>query len=135
MSSTKEIVSEIASRDAFIRLLEHNTGLVVIKFGAKWCGPCRTIEHDVHDFFLKSPNTVICCDIDIDVCYDVYSYLKSKKMVNGIPVLLCYKKGNRTFIPDLSVTGSSKPELYDFFRKCGNLLNATLRENPNKPDK
>ena len=49
--------------------------------------------------------------------------LKSKKMVNGIPVMLCYKKGNETFIPDDMVTGAEPIGLDAFFKRCGNHLN------------
>ena len=34
------------------------------------------------------PENVICADIDIDENFDVYTFLKSKRMVNGIPAVL-----------------------------------------------
>ena len=40
-------------------------------------------------------------------------------MVNGIPVMLCYKKDNTSFIPDDSVTGSDPVQLDAFFKRCG----------------
>ena len=43
-------------------------------------------------------------------------------MVNGIPVVLCYKKGNNTFIPDDSVTGSDLSALDLFFKRCNKHL-------------
>lgn len=89
---SKKIVSEIANREAFFHLLGHNPGLIVLKLGATWCGPCQQIKNVVHGFFASSPEEVICCDIDVDESFDMYALLKSKKMVNGIPVLLCYKK-------------------------------------------
>ena len=115
----KTIISHFQSRDQFLRLLDNNPGLVIIKLGATWCGPCKKIKPVVDAFFASSPDNVICCEIDVDESYDLYSYYKSKKMVNGIPVILCYKKGNTTFIPDDSVTGSSPVELDKFFKRCG----------------
>lgn len=120
--ATKEIISEIASRDAFFHLLKNNPGLVILKLGAEWCGPCKQIKHIVHAFFATSPSDVVCGDIDVDKSFDFYSMLKSKKMVNGIPVLLCYKKGNVTFIPDDLVTGADPTALDVFFKKCGKYL-------------
>lgn len=120
--ATKEIISEIASRDAFFHLLKNNPGLVILKLGAEWCGPCKKIKHIVHAFFATSPTDVVCGDIDVDQSFDFYSMLKSKKMVNGIPVLLCYKKGNVTFIPDDLVTGADPTALDAFFKKCGKYL-------------
>ena len=119
---SKQIISEISDRDAFFTLLKHNTGLIILKLGAEWCGPCKTIQPAVHGFFASSPPTVICGDIDVDHSFDFYSFMKSKKMVNGIPALLCYKKGNETFIPDASITGSDPQQLHQFFVTCGKLL-------------
>jgi len=128
---SKQIVSEIKNRDAFFHLLKHNPGLIVIKLGAIWCGPCKQIKNVVHGFFASSPSEVVCCDIDVDESFDFYSFLKSRKMVNGIPVMLCYKKGNQTYIPDDSITGSDANELHKFFMRCGNHLITTLKNNPN----
>ena len=117
--SQKEIIIEIPTREAFFHLLQNNPGLIVLKLGAKWCSPCETIKDVVNGFFITSPQDVICGDIDVDKNFNFYSFLKSKKMVNGIPVLLCFKKGNKTFIPDDSVTGANPNELHQFFLRCG----------------
>ena len=129
---SKQIISEIANRDAFFTLLQHNPGLIVLKLGASWCGPCKTIEKSVHAFFATSPPEVVCADIDVDKSFDFYSFLKSKKMVNGIPVLLCYKKGNSTYIPDDIITGSEPNALHQFFTRCGKHLMDALNMNPPK---
>jgi thioredoxin-like negative regulator of GroEL len=127
---SKQVISEIPTRDTFFHLLKNNPGLIVIKLGAEWCGPCKQIKHVVHAFFASSPPQVVCADIDVDQSFDFYSFLKSKKMVNGIPVLLCYKKGNGTYIPDDAVTGSDPTELHKFFTRCGNHLTTVLKNNP-----
>ena len=117
--SKKQVVSVFESRQEFLKLLSVNPGIIVVKFGATWCGPCKQIAHVVHGFFATSPDDVICADIDVDESFDLYAYLKKQRMVNGIPVMLCYKKGNNTFIPDDSVTGSDPVPLNAFFKRCG----------------
>jgi thiol-disulfide isomerase/thioredoxin len=129
---SKQIVSEIESKEAFFTLLQHNPGLIVIKLGAEWCGPCKTIKPIVYGFFASSPPEVICADIDVDKSFSFYSFMKSKKMVNGIPVLLCYKKGNNTFIPDDVITGSDPTQLHLFFSRCGKQLMDALTQHPRK---
>ena len=119
VNAKKTIISYFQSRDHFIRLLEKNPGLVIIKMGASWCGPCKRIKPVVDAFFASSPDNVICCEIDVDESFDLYSYFKSKKMVNGVPVILCYKKGNTSYIPDDSVTGADAIQLDAFFKRCG----------------
>ena len=127
---SKEIISEIPTRDDFFRVLQHNPGLVIIKLGAQWCGPCKTIKPAVDGFFASSPPEVVCADLDVDRCTDLYAFLKSKKMVNGIPAILCYKKGNSTYIPDDSNTGSDPNQLHLFFTRCGKHLMDALSSHP-----
>jgi thiol-disulfide isomerase/thioredoxin len=129
---SKEIISEIANRDAFFLLLQNNPGLIILKLGSSWCGPCKLIEKSVHGFFASSPPEVVCGDIDVDQSFDFYSFLKSKKMVNGIPVLLCYKKGNGTYIPDDIITGADPQGLHQFFTRCGKHLMDALTMYPIK---
>lgn len=126
---SKQVISEITDRQAFFHLLQHNPGLIIIKLGATWCGPCKLIEGSVHGFFASSPPEVICADIDVDKSFDFYSFLKSKKMVNGIPVLLCYKKGNTTYIPDDAITGADPHQLHLFFTRCGKHLTNALTQH------
>jgi len=114
----KQVITKFDSRHDFIQLLKVNPGLVIMKLGAEWCGPCKKIKPIVDGFFATSPPEVICAEIDVDESFDLYAQLKSKKMVNGIPVILCYKKGNETFIPDDSVTGSVPLGLDMFFKRC-----------------
>uniref|UniRef100_A0A6C0HBG3 Thioredoxin domain-containing protein n=1 Tax=viral metagenome TaxID=1070528 RepID=A0A6C0HBG3_9ZZZZ len=115
----KQIISSFESRDEFMNLLKVNPGLVIVKLGATWCGPCKAIAHIVEAFFASSPANVICADIDVDESIDLYAYLKQRKMVNGIPVMLMYKKGNVSFAPDDSVTGADPAQLDAFFKRCG----------------
>ena len=122
--SVKQIITMIPEREQFYALLRRNPGLVVIKFGAEWCGPCHRIRPEVEEFFASSPDNVICADLDVDVCFNMYSLLKSARMVNGVPALVAYKKGNVSYIPDASITGADPNALKQFFSKCGQLLNS-----------
>ena len=120
--TSKTVISSFGSRNDFLHLLTLNPGLVIIKLGAEWCGPCKQIKPVLEAFYASSPPNVVCADIDVDESFDFYAYMKSKKMVNGIPVILCYKKGNLGYIPDDSVTGAEPAKLDAFFRRCGILL-------------
>ena len=122
MSKEKTVITHVPTREHFSRILTNNPGLVIIKMGASWCKPCRTIKPVVDAFFASSPDNVICCEIDIDESFDVYSYFKNKKMVNGVPVILCFKRGNTGYIPDDSVTGADPGLLDAFFKRCGRHL-------------
>ena len=74
MSVTKQVISNFENRNDFLKLLKLNPGLVIVKLGASWCGPCKKIAHLVDAFFASSPPDVICADIDVDDSIDLYSY-------------------------------------------------------------
>ena len=128
----KTVISEIENREAFLHLLGNNPGLILLKFGATWCGPCKKIKPLIDGFFATTHEDVVCCEIDVDECFDVYALLKSKKMINGIPVILCYKRGNETIYPDDSITGASAIDLDNFFKRCGQHLNEVRQKKYNK---
>jgi thioredoxin 1 len=109
-------------------LLDKNPGLVIVKFSADWCGPCKLIKPLVDGFYANSPHDVICCDIDIEENIDLYAYLKKNKMVNGIPTILMYKRGNKSFAFDDSVVGSDAMQLDAFFKRCNMHWNSLHRQ-------
>jgi len=118
----KQIITCIRDLREFQSILETNPGLVIIKFGAKWCGPCKKIEDVVDTWFKNSPSTVQCCLIDIDECIDIYGYLKTKKMIRGVPGILCWKKGNLSYIPDEIINEGDPVKVNEFFRACVDML-------------
>lgn len=119
---TKTIVTEFESRHQFLDFLKSNPGFVVVKLGAEWCGPCKKIHNEVNDFFSRCPENVICCDIDVDDSFDLYAFLKSKKMVTGIPVIMVWKQGSIEYIPDYSYVGADKEGLANFVNMMLNMF-------------
>ena len=127
---SKQVISTIESRDKFLGILkEMNPGIFILKLGAKWCGPCKKIAPIIDAFFGSSPNTVLCADIDVDECFDLYSFLKSKRMVNGIPAILCYAKGNISYNPTHMVSGADPEQLHQFFKNCGIIHSKIIKQN------
>jgi len=117
------IITEIRDRNHFAELLVNNPGALIIKFGADWCGPCKVIEKDVLKLMNLMPDNVQSAIIDVDKCVDVYSFLKSKKMVNGIPVILVYYKGNLNYVPDDRTVGANIREISNMFNNTFQKVN------------
>ena len=116
MSNTqKDIYTEVENRDQFLQFLKENTGIMLFKFGAEWCRPCQYLKSDIENYFAETGDKVICFDLDIDDSFDLYAFLKSKKMVTGIPSILAYIKGNESFASDFSYSGTDKKTLKVFF--------------------
>lgn len=113
------VVEFQGSRDIFFEILKLNPGVFIFKFGAEWCGPCKAIKKYIDNVSLVLPNNIMYIyNVDVDECFDLFAYLKQKKMITGIPTLLAYKKGNTHFAPDASVSGTSEAELAHFFNTC-----------------
>ena len=125
------IITYIKDRNHFTEILQTNPGLFLIKLGAEWCGPCKTINQGVTYYFDNMPENVQCANIDIDRCSDVYTYLKSKRIVNGVPVILCYYKDNATYIPDDIIIGADKKQITEFFIRCNNVIESGILSSLN----
>jgi len=114
------IISDTISLQAFLDLLKMNEGIIIIKFGAEWCGPCKKIEQQVYAGFNQMPINVQPIIVDVDESFELYAFLKSKKMVKSIPTILCYEKGNISYVPNDVVVGANVDEINAFFEECFN---------------
>lgn len=112
------IITNLKTKEQFKFLLSENPGVIIIKFEASWCEPCKIIKDDVKTYFSKMPSNVQCVIVDVDESIEIYGFLKTKKMVKGIPALLAYYEGNYNYIPDEFVSGTDKNELKMFFDTC-----------------
>jgi thiol-disulfide isomerase/thioredoxin len=116
------VITDLSVKD--LTYLQQNMGnkIVVIKFSANWCKPCKIIK-PTWDLWMKTntqPN-IIYAELDIDETMDLYVALKSKKMVSGIPALLMYQgniKRDHWFIPDESFSGGDVEGFKLFINRC-----------------
>lgn len=116
-----KLIEVIVSREEFKDLLINNEHVIIFKFGAVWCKPCKIIKKHVEECVSMMHKNVTCLDLDVDDSFDLYAYLKSKKQVNGIPCLLAYKKGNVSFAPDESISGTNIADISNFFSLVKNM--------------
>jgi thiol-disulfide isomerase/thioredoxin len=109
-------------RNDFLEILKRNPGLMIFKYTANWCKPCKTVKTLVDSHFeTMSSKTILCFDVDIDENFDLFSYMKTKKMMKGIPTLMAYKQGTTSFVPDDSISGTDVNEIIAFFTRCRKL--------------
>ena len=116
--TSRPILEKIDGIEHFKQLLNNNPGLLIIKFGAEWCQPCRQIKNDIYSIFSRMPPTIQPVIVDVDECIEIYSFLKSKRMIPGVPAILCYYKGNKNYVPDDSLIGANNLQLNMFFERC-----------------
>jgi len=116
------IETDIDSIETLQAILEENPGIVLIKFSATWCGPCKKIAPYINSAVANLPNTYKIYFLDIDESLEIYAYFKTKRMVAGIPSMIAWKKGNTSSIPDNMVSSSDTKQIDAFFQKCANLM-------------
>ena len=63
----------ITTRNDFTSALQTNDNLLVLKFGADWCGPCKTIAPLVNQCIEKLDKRIQVAFIDVDEAFDVYA--------------------------------------------------------------
>jgi thiol-disulfide isomerase/thioredoxin len=117
-SEKREVIANIEKLSDVVNCLQNNPGVFIMKLGAEWCGPCKRIEGLVHACMAQAPSNVQCAVVDVDDAIEVYSFLKKNRVVNGIPAILGYYKGNLNYIPDEVVIGADQNQVISFFQRC-----------------
>ena len=87
----------------FNKILEENN-VVVAKFGAEWCGPCRTMEPIVESVASQLENKAKVMSIDVEEEPD----LATKYKIRNVPTILYFKGGE---LKDKSVGAITESEL------------------------
>ena len=98
---------------------------VVVDFGAEWCGPCKKIAPVIKshvDAIQETYPAFRYIEIDVDEAFDIYAFLRRKKMVTSIPTMLMYKAGNHTVFPDDTNVGSDEGNTVLFFQRVAKAL-------------
>ena len=117
----REIYSDLTPNELVDLQRKMENEIVIIKFGADWCNPCKKIKALCEQNFEELPKKVIIFDIDVDENLHLYATLKTKKMIKGVPSLICYYGGVtrvQWYIPDDSISGSNEQEIQAFFNRC-----------------
>jgi len=102
--------------------LRQNNGTLIIKFSAEWCTPCKKLQPTINEFVntlqMQNISNIRFIQIDVDECFELYAFLKTKKMMNGIPAIMRYEAGNLSYIPNNVIVGANVPEVSLFLTKC-----------------
>jgi thiol-disulfide isomerase/thioredoxin len=119
------LLTDIKTLPELYQHLQNSTKTTIIKFGAVWCSPCKKIEPFFYNYLDNLREQFNWIIIDIDVSYDLYGFLKGKRIVTGVPCFLRFnKRENRenndiiSYVPDDILIGANRNELDQFFLRA-----------------
>ena len=108
----------ISTKDEFQNIINNDTKIVVFKFSADWCAPCKKIEPIVDNFkeTIIDNENIDWYDIDVDESIEIFGWLKTKRIINGVPSIIAYFEENDTIYPDEFVLGGNEKALEILFK-------------------
>jgi thiol-disulfide isomerase/thioredoxin len=107
-------------RDEFIEIQKNVNTILVVFLTASWCKPCQSIK----PYILPKLTEYTSVVLDIDTSSEIYSALKVKKQIQGVPTLLAFYPGNISFIPNESISGTNKTEIDLFFKTISSSIHS-----------
>jgi thioredoxin 1 len=101
---------EITSFESFKKMLyQEEKKIIIVKFSAKWCNPCKKI-HPLYDFLAeKEKNKILSFHVDVDELEDMASFYEIK----SLPTFLVFS--NKKVIDKL--IGANRIGLENMFSK------------------
>lgn len=103
-------VKKIENLEEFLVFTGNSSSLNVLKFGASWCRPCRTIESILQGLTSEEVEGILLGEVDID---DEWAEdLAEEQGIRGIPVIIAYKDGQEV---ERLVGMTTKDKLIEFF--------------------
>lgn len=85
--------------------------VVLVDFGAEWCGPCRTMDKLLHDFEAANAGTVKVLKVNIEK----EEGLSAQFAIRSIPTLIAYKNGQEI---EKKVGGQNSKSIAELYQKA-----------------
>ena len=84
-------IREIKSSKDYNEFINNEGTLNVLKIGAPWCGPCRTLEQTLKSFNDEEIAGVLLGEVNADE--EWFEDIADELKIRGIPVLIAFKGG------------------------------------------
>jgi thioredoxin 1 len=106
------MVVQLKTRDELKSFVKKHD-VVIVKFKAEWCGPCKRISPYVSEL-MDHYKKITYVEVDVDEGGNIASYLK----IRSIPTMVSYIDGD---IHDI-LSSSSAEDISKFFEKTNSYV-------------
>ena len=96
--------------ESFKELIKNEKKLVLTKFTADWCNPCKAINPVLEEISEEMANEIIIANHDIDSDPNI----ATEHAIRSIPTMFLWKNGKHI---DTLVGGTSKSNIVSFIKK------------------
>jgi thioredoxin 1 len=76
-------------RQSYVELIEEGNGTSLVKFGAEWCGPCRSYTPILEEVEKSVGEDINIYEVDVDQEPD----LAQKLNIRGVPATFIFQDG------------------------------------------
>ena len=84
----KQVITVFESRQHFFNLLKVNPGIIIVKLGATWCGPCKKLA-PLFEQLSNEFTTIKFLKVNVDEAEEVAKHYD----VSALPTVLFIKDG------------------------------------------
>lgn len=84
-------IRNVSTVEEYNELTKTEGKVIVMKFYANWCGPCRVLTDTIKNIDVEKVDDVIFAEVNIE--NEEFDNICAELGIRGIPVLAYYKNG------------------------------------------
>ena len=84
-------IRNVNTAEEYNELTKTEGKVIVMKFSASWCGPCRVLTDTIKNIDVEKVDDVIFAEVNIE--NEEFDNICAELGIRGVPVLAYYKDG------------------------------------------
>lgn len=107
LSSDSTVLESKETFKEWLKSREARNAVIILKFYADWCKPCKRIKNIVYDRFMEYPDDIFLVELDFDTQRSIANSMR----VRSIPTLVSIVNGEQKDV----IVGSDVKNVHALF--------------------